>query len=512
MLRGLFLAVIGLGAVLRLAPVVGSEFPLNDGGLFMTMARDLTANGWVPPASTSYNDLGIPFAYPPGGFYLVGLLEAMGTGGSDILRWVPALISIATIPVVYLIGREIFRSGIMGLATAAFFAVSTGSYEWLLLGGGITRAPGFLLALLTVLLTIRAFRGGPRWTALLAGVGLGATALWHPQAAVFAGVSVVLLLPFTGVSPVTARRLAVILAVGAVIAVPWVAVVAAWHGLDVYFSAAGAGGTPIVGILSLLSSRSSAGHLEILGIATTVALALCAVRRFWLPVVWAIVIVVVDSRAGQPYLALPAALAIAFALGDFHAVAVRVLGDRLRSVPLARWTVPTVAALLFLGAFADSVVAQTTVDSPLRAVPREHREAMAWIRAETDADARFLVVTGRHWSTDATAEWFPVLGRRVSVGTVQGYEWLGEEAFDEQVERAQALPPCVAADDVACVEAWFAEAPEIDYVLLADSDVARAVGLECCLQLGAQVPDGFMAEPVYETATVLILRLDARDR
>ena len=72
----------------------------------------------------------------------------------------------------------------MALGTAAFFAVSTGSYEWLVLGGGITRAPGFLLALIAVLLAMRAYRHGSGWAAAAAGISLGLTALWHPQAAV----------------------------------------------------------------------------------------------------------------------------------------------------------------------------------------------------------------------------------------------------------------------------------------------------------------------------------------
>lgn len=68
-------AAIGLGALVRLLPVVAREFPLNDGGLFCRMTEDLVASGFRMPLMTTYNGGGIPFGYPPLGFYILGSLH-----------------------------------------------------------------------------------------------------------------------------------------------------------------------------------------------------------------------------------------------------------------------------------------------------------------------------------------------------------------------------------------------------------------------------------------------------
>ncbi len=48
----LFTAII-LGALVRLLHVASSNFPINDGGLFYTMTRELQGNGFLIPATTS---------------------------------------------------------------------------------------------------------------------------------------------------------------------------------------------------------------------------------------------------------------------------------------------------------------------------------------------------------------------------------------------------------------------------------------------------------------------------
>ena len=69
----LFLAVaILIGGTIRLYGVLQSNFPINDGGLFYTMIKDLMANGYRLPVTTSYNHLNLPFAYPPLFLYLTG--------------------------------------------------------------------------------------------------------------------------------------------------------------------------------------------------------------------------------------------------------------------------------------------------------------------------------------------------------------------------------------------------------------------------------------------------------
>src|SRR5512133_751688 len=89
----LFTALL-FGAVVRFVPVVSSGFPLNDGGMFYTMIRDLQANHYILPQFTTYNFTQIPFAYPPLGFYIAASLsDLLPVSVLQILLWLPALVN-----------------------------------------------------------------------------------------------------------------------------------------------------------------------------------------------------------------------------------------------------------------------------------------------------------------------------------------------------------------------------------------------------------------------------------
>ncbi|MBP8165389.1 MAG: hypothetical protein KAX86_08095, partial [Anaerolineales bacterium] len=93
----LFTALL-FGAVVRFWPAATNGFPINDGGMFYVMIRDLKANGLTLPSFTSYNSAQIPFAYPPLGFYITALLSTLTPVSElQIVLWLPALINTLSI-------------------------------------------------------------------------------------------------------------------------------------------------------------------------------------------------------------------------------------------------------------------------------------------------------------------------------------------------------------------------------------------------------------------------------
>ena len=85
---------IALGITVRAFHVLSHDFPLNDGGLFFAMVRDLQAAHYQLPAFTSYNVAEIPFGYSPLGFYLAGLLDDLTPLTLlDIFRWLPLTVT-----------------------------------------------------------------------------------------------------------------------------------------------------------------------------------------------------------------------------------------------------------------------------------------------------------------------------------------------------------------------------------------------------------------------------------
>src|SRR6188508_3547439 len=180
----LLIAIVGVCMLvaiwLRLAPVF-ADFAFGDGGLFWVMANDLRGNGFVPPEFTSFNAGDIPWVYPPLGIYLVALLG----GGLDLFRYLPTLWAIATLPAVWLLARELIgdRGALVALVA---YGSSASAYSGLIAGGGVTRGPGLLLAVLTMWAVVRG-------NAVGAGVLGGLTLLTHPIAAFYAALSSVAL-------------------------------------------------------------------------------------------------------------------------------------------------------------------------------------------------------------------------------------------------------------------------------------------------------------------------------
>src|SRR5687768_5017216 len=87
----LLLAALVFGTWLRLNPALMAGFPMNDGGMFYTMIQDLRVNHYLLPLHTTYNNLNIPFAYPPLPFYVAGFIsDIFRISLLQVLLWLPA--------------------------------------------------------------------------------------------------------------------------------------------------------------------------------------------------------------------------------------------------------------------------------------------------------------------------------------------------------------------------------------------------------------------------------------
>ena len=191
--------------------------------------------------------------------------------------------------------------------------------------------------------------------------------------------------------------------------------------------------------------------LAVLGLAWSLAR-----RRFFLPA-WLIAVVVLDATAAPTDSTIP--LALLAAVGVIEVVAPRLasvagaaadLGgpEFLRSRP-ARLTLVALLGLTFLGGLFRPIQA----GSPDQVLGSDVRASMAWVAANTPAQATFAIVTGRFWFSDQVSEWFPAFADRASVATVQGYEWLGSSRWWRQQDANADLQACSTAAD-GCLTAW----------------------------------------------------------
>jgi hypothetical protein len=187
------------GAYLRFMVVARVDFPLNDGGLFYVMTRELMQAHFRLPAFTAYYAANIPFAYPPLGFFLAGFVTSLtGWPLLDVVRLLPAVLSTLTIPAFFLLSRAMLRSPGQAAAATFAFAVLPRTFTWFVMGGGLTRAPGFLFAILMLhrayLMFTRGARRDVAWTGALGSL----VVLSHGEAAWFAIYSAALFFVFVG--------------------------------------------------------------------------------------------------------------------------------------------------------------------------------------------------------------------------------------------------------------------------------------------------------------------------
>ena len=474
------------GGIVRILPMLSTDFPLNDGGLFGTMIQDLVDSHFRLPVSTTYNGLDIPFTYPPLGFYVAGIgHQVFGLQITETLRAVPLLFSLAAIPAVYWLASGVLRSRSGGMLAALAFALLPRSYLVLITGGGVTRGLGFLLAIIALGLAWRLMQDRqPRWWAAgVLGLDGGLTALAHPQAAVFLATSILVFLPWAVDVRVSAGRLILSGLVGVAVLAAWLIPVIGTHGVEPLMSAIQSGQSGPEGLAQLVSLRFA--ELVVFDVITIAALigTILAFRRraFTLPI-WLVAIWVVDSRAGFTFAMVPLALLTAYALLSLTPSWLPAAGSsplsHVRKHPAGTAVMIAVLSALVLANFYSGL----RTSSPLHGLDPDQQSALVWAFDNTPDEAVFAVVTGgTFWEDDAVSEWFPALTDRRSAATVQGYEWLGLEAWHRQQAAYDELQRC-ARDVLPCVVDWAEKyGLQVTHVFLPKGYLHGPNGaLDCC--------------------------------
>lgn len=507
----LFALTTGLvGAALRLYMAISADFPLNDGGLFYTMLRELRQAHYALPLYTSYNAAQLPFAYPPFPFYVAALLP-----GSllDILRILPAVVSVLTIPAFYLLARRLLPTPPTSSLLAVFaFTVLPWSYLQAIKGGGLTRSFGLLFALLTLQQAALLYQRGRLrfvWTtALFAAL----TVLSHPEIAWFAAYSAGLLFLFYGRSRRGFYHTLLVAASTLVLAAPWWLMVLLRYGPSPLLAALQSSAFSLVHGIGLLFTFNLVGGPfsgVLAGLGLVGLFASLAERRFFIPL-WLVAIVCLEPRGELPQVAV----ALAMLIGVGVERLLRWAGGRpaeIEPLPVSRGEsqgqeggaappgflsglLPK-AVLIYL--FIHTLIGSWMITLPggaglLPSLSPADREALQWTARNTPSGSRFVVVTGTGpWWRDALSEWFPAQAERVSLTTVQGTEWLPDQAFKQREAQYEALQSC-ADQDVACLEAWSTRCGQrFTHVYIPRKDGAgaglgtRADSLTCSLQRSA---------------------------
>ena len=465
----------------RLPYFARSNFPLNDGGLFVAMSQDLLANHFALPAVTSYNAADrIPFGYPPLAFYTVaGLHALLGTDLLTLARWVPLVANLASVAGVAALSRMVLRSAWAVALAPIVFALLPRSYEWMIMGGGLTRSPGYLLAIVCVVQAVRLGRAPTVRRAAVCALLASLALATHLEEGLFALYSVALALACY------ARKVRAIVAFAgiclgaAVLTAPWWVAVIARHGLGPFLAASMTSGWDTPGTLVAAIGQFVAPPsvpLSLVGSLALVGAAGCLLRGdFFLPT-WLVAIFILTPRSAPSEGVLPLALLASSALVELilpglqatmrdtrGAVFVgRLLAsnsDRWARTPGIRLAIAGVGLLLVLSGVSRVWPHLPLDPHSLDSLPQGEREAMAWIDANMPADESFLVLSSTtSWEQDMAGEWFPVLAHRQSVLTPQGAEWLPQELHTRKVCLFQQVREVSTWEDgLSILDVWASE-------------------------------------------------------
>ena len=501
----LFSALL-FGAVIRFWPVITNGFPLNDGGMFYTMIRDLQTNHFILPQFTSYNFADIPFAYPPFGFYFAASLSALlPVSVLGILLYLPALLITLSVLVYYKLAEQTLNSRVFAALAVIIYAFTPSTFVWQIMGGGITRAFGMLFLLLFLWQAMKLFAEYQNKHLMLTILFGAGAVLSHPQTALHAALGGVLIFIFYGINK---RGLisAALTALGvALLTVPWWGTVLTRYGVQPFLSAGQTSQRTLESYLDILKFDGLEDYLFI----PTLLFVILGVwnkftRREFFLVTWAVLAVLIDPRGGQGITLLSLAMFAGMGLHELSAWISRSDGGQAEALFMKRRVQILIFGFMLYSVMGASIFDFQLVNTSLKSADLE---MIDWVKSNTAEKKTFLLATGREFSmSDPMQEWFPALTNQYSATTMQGLEWTLGDGFFPWYDQLIAFQHCA---DMNCVSEWSTRNNvDYDYLIVTippqddKSDLADSLR-----SLAASTRSSALHLLVYESGSALVFEL-----
>ncbi|MFN8384463.1 MAG: glycosyltransferase family 39 protein [Anaerolineales bacterium] len=498
----LFVALL-FGAIVRFYPAITNGFPLNDGGMFYTMVQDLKANGFALPQFTTYNHANIPFAYPPLGFYVTALLSAL-LPVSDLLifLYLPALVNTFSILVFYLFAKETLNSRTLASLAAIFYALSSRSFLWQVMGGGVTRSFGMLFLLLMLWQAVQLFKTNRNKHLLLTILFGSGAVLSHPQTALHAALGGAMTFLFFGLNK---RGFVSALAVGlgvALVTSPWWVTLFLTHGFEPLLSAGQTSQRSLKFYIIVLQLH---GPGNILGIPHLIffytGLWGSFKKRDFFFITWIALAYLVDPRGADGIALLAESMLAGMGLLVLSTWVSRSKDEQAEYVLMKNRSQMLVFGSMFVLLLFATVADFQLLNTSLKA---DDLAMINWVKSNVDADKTFLLSTGHEFSmSDPLQEWFPTLTDQHSVTTLQGLEWTLADRFFPWYEQLTQFQSCA---DVNCVDEWTARnSVSYDYLIVMIPTETDDQEFATLLQsLGESVRNSSEYSLVYESERALV--------
>lgn len=459
----ILLIAFGLGAGVRIQFVSDINYPINDGGLFYQMAEDLLDNGFRIPKYSTYNNDLIPFAYPPLAFYLIGLIKiASRQSLLQLFRVVPMIVTILIIIAFYLFAKKLFKDKVKVALSVLFFALLPRTYEWFIMGGGATRGPGFLFAILALACVWDLFSHRMNWMNVVGAILFSSgCVLSHPETSLFVVFMAGVFFIYHRASWLNFRN-GLIVAAGVILCIlPWVISVYGHHGLDPFLGAAGTGHGEWLEIKNFLTLKFGFENPVFLSLVSVFALVALFMKKDKLTYFLSASILIgylLFPRSGPNLLTLLVAPLGAVGFYEILSLSADTGSGKLNFIKALESSAKSKLIFIFMvvylsiGAFSFKYI----TERDQLVLTEDLINAYSWLDENTDQDDNIMFYpaagAGRFWWNDFAMEWFPALTSRTNLTTVQGYEWI-EGEYQKRVADYLDLRTCSEIGPV-CIDNW----------------------------------------------------------
>ena len=466
------------GGLIRLYPALIASFPIGDGGLFYVMAQELQASPLSLPFFTSYNGGQIPFVYPPLGHYLLVLFsELFQTPLITMMRLLPPIISVLTIPAFYFLARSLLNEKSTAFISTCAFTILPPAFDWLIMGGSITRTPGFLFALLAINQVFLLFKHGHKLNLVLSIVFSSLTIYSHPAMSWFVLYTSIIF--FISMYPNLKKLgLSLIVAVSVILVTsPWWFTSVAHFGFQPLINGLRVGTGSISGwtfFLPLLFLFTHEPLLDLQAILGLLGLMVAVRERKFMLVAWFLLIFVLQTKESAVVASIP--LAIFVGLSIDHLILHGLGETRFERNDQIHRGINLSQILFLIYILVVGLFSVYFVSSSMKPISPGDIAAMSWIKDNTPSDSRFLIILGEKPYNINVSEWFPALTQRVSLNTGEGMEWLTNKIGKSDQATFDKLQTCTLKT-VSCLEEWVFHSENYwDYLYLTVNAASMADG------------------------------------
>ena len=409
------------------------------------------------------------------------------------------------------------------LATIAY-ALLLPAFEWLVMGGGLTRSLATLFSLAALHQTAVACKSKSNRSTVFSGLFLGFSVLSHQEIAMVTFATIILFFVFLTRKRGEWGRLALISGIAGLISLPYVVAVTSKHGITPFISAFQAGEFDPVRIITKFLSFTYTGEIYYTPFMVIAFLGLwgCFAEKKYLLPSWLAVMTIINPRSIERTSMIPVALLIGYGLGRVILPALGKLAKSTQTSMTSRLKMGKdinsdkglklghgigIALLVVLFFQTGTLLLLFNHENVrLASLPASERAAMAWVAQNTPTSGLFLVLSNSEdWASDKAAEWFPVLSQRSSVSTAQGLEWLPNGEFSQIQQEIIELKKCLF-EDVDCLGNWTqANAKHFTHVYLSKSNSEIQCGRPCVLPIEQSLRNSNHYRLIFENESAAVL-------